>query len=96
MSGQPASRITDICSGHGCFPPRPITSCSGDFIIDNLGAARETDSLASHCCDGSCHSGSISSGSSTYYVNGLQQARITDPVDCGSTIAQGCNTFIVG
>lgn len=89
-----ASRIGDICSGHGPWPPRPIVSGSGDVLINGIGAARLSDALPSHCSPAGCHPGTVAVGSSTVFVNGLPLARIGDAVDCGSTIASGSGDVI--
>lgn len=93
---KPVSRLGDICSGHGCFPPRPIITASSDVYINGQQTARVGDALAPHCCKGSCHPGVITSGSSTVYVNGQPVARITSGVNCGSMIAQGSGNVFVG
>ncbi len=42
-------RRTDVCSGHGCYPPRPSTSWSPDTWVNGLQVERVTDGLESHC-----------------------------------------------
>lgn len=89
-------RLGDLCTGHSCFPPRPNDQASTDVYVNGIGAHRQSDHWASHCC-GSCHDSNLARGSSTVYVNGLQLGRIGDPVACGSAIAQGSiNTFAGG
>jgi len=44
-----AVRHTDICSGHGCYPPRPNNQASTNVFINDLGSHRLTDSWAPHC-----------------------------------------------
>lgn len=89
------TRRTDVCTGHGCFPSRPSVQGSPNVFTNTLETHRETDAWAVHCC-GSCHGGNLASGSSTVYVNGLQMGRIGDPVDCGSTVAQGSPNVFCG
>lgn len=94
--GSPAARLGDMGTGHGCFPPRQNIQASSDTIIEGLGAHRVGDLWEVHCCDDKCHMGSLASGSSTVFVNGRQLGRIGDQVDCGSTVATGAATVIVG
>jgi len=78
-----ATRITDVCTGHGCWPSRPSCSGSPDVFTNNLNQMRVTDCYEVHCCGG-CHGGMLAQGSSTVFVNNLQAGRTGDPVDCGS------------
>jgi len=80
----PATRLTDNCTGHGCYPPRPAVSGSENVFTNNLNQVRVTDQYASHCCDASCHGGILAEGSSTVYINNLPAGRQGDPIDCGS------------
>lgn len=85
----PASvRLHDICTGHGCFPPRPNATASTNVFINNLGSHKVGDSWLSHCCNG-CHDGVQGSGSPNVYVNTLAMARVGDVISCGSANAQG-------
>lgn len=84
MPCPPATRITDVCTGHGCWPPRPSCSGSPDVFTNNLNQMRVTDCYVTHCCPPPCHGGMLAKGSSTVWVNNLQAGRQGDPVDCGS------------
>lgn len=42
-------RKTDICTGHGCFPPRPTAQWSPDTFVNGLNVHRQTDAWESHC-----------------------------------------------
>lgn len=91
------SRLGDKCSGHGCFPPRPNSSASGNVFTNGIPTHRQSDSWLPHCCpNNGCHGSVTSAGSSSVYVNGLQIARIGDPVACGSVIAQGSGNVFAG
>ena len=90
-----AVRLGDICTGHGCFPPRPNIQASGDVFINGRGAHRQGDEWDSHCC-GSCHGGRLAAGSSSVFVNGRPLGRIGDPVDCGSAVATGSPNVFAG
>lgn len=83
------TRLGDICTGHGCFPPRPSSSASSNVFINSIAVHRQGDGWESHCCGPSCHPSTLASGSSTVYVNGKQIGRIGDPVACGSVVASG-------
>lgn len=89
-------RVGDICSGHDCFPPRPIISGSTNVFLDGRGVARKGDSLAIHCkpCGKNprCHPSTIARGSPSVFVNGIPVARIGDPIACGSVCATASPT----
>jgi uncharacterized Zn-binding protein involved in type VI secretion len=89
------TRLGDLCTGHGGWPPRPNNQASPDVFVNNIAVHRQGDSWAIHC-NSSCHGGVTSSGSSTVFVNNKQIARIGDPVSCGSTIAQGSPNVFAG
>lgn len=93
-----ATRLGDYCSGHGCYPPRPNIEGSPNVYVNNRASHRQTDGWADHVCGNERHVGAkTSTGSSSVYVNGLQAARLGDPIDCGSACIQGSpNTFIGG
>jgi len=88
-------RLGDMCSGHGPYPPRPNDQASSNVFVNNIAAHRETDSWALHC-NGDCHTGVLSAGSSSVFVNNLPIARIGDPISCGSTAAQGSSNVFAG
>lgn len=91
-----ATRLGDICTGHGCWPPRPNIQASEDVYVNSIGSHRQSDAWATHCCGDSCHNSISAVGSSSVYVNGLQMCRIGDQVKCGSVIAQGSPNVFVG
>ena len=89
------SRLGDICTGHGCWPPRPGVTASPDVFVNGIPVHRVGDAWQVHCCDGSCHPGVVVSGSNSVYINGSPAARIGDSINCGSLIAAGSfNTFV--
>jgi uncharacterized Zn-binding protein involved in type VI secretion len=90
------SRAGDICSGHGCFPPRPAASGSGDVFINGAPALRTGDSFGAHACGTSAHASSAGQGSTSVFVNGKPLMRIGDPVNCGSVVAQGSPSVFAG
>ncbi len=92
-----AARLSDFCTGHGCFPPRPNDSASDTVTINSRGAHRLGDSWDSHCCgDEGCHRGVTVSGSSTVTINGRPAGRVGDVVSCGSQIGDGSPTVTIG
>jgi len=84
-------RLTDICSGHGCWPSRGNVSASTDVFVNSLGAHRVGDGWAAHTCPPipETHSSSQATGSPTVFVNGVALARIGDSIACGSSNATG-------
>jgi uncharacterized Zn-binding protein involved in type VI secretion len=94
--GRPAARDTDICTGHGPFPPRANSSSSGNVFVNGKGSIRKDDSYAAHCVGSACHTGAASTGSGTVFINGRDAMRQGDPIDCGSFIAQGSNNVFIG
>jgi len=90
-------RYQDKGTGHGCFPPRPNAQGSGNVFINNKGAHIVGHAWEIHGC-GVCspHGGALAQGSGTVYVNGQQLGRIGDPVDCGSSCAEGSPNVFAG
>ena len=86
-----AHRHSDICSGHGCWPPRPNNGASPNVFVNGLGWHRKGDPWLPHTCPPipETHSGVAAQGSPTIFVNGLPACRIDDPVSCGSSMATG-------
>ena len=90
-----ASRLGDLCTGHGPWPPRLSIAGSPDVVIEGSAALRVGDAWAVHCA-GACHGGAQASGSGSVFVNGRPLARIGDAVDCGSAVASGAATVFAG
>lgn len=89
-------RKSDLCSGHSCWNPRPPTSWSSNVFINNLNCIRVGDTWDVHCCDGSCHTGTSISGSSTVFVNGKRIFRKGDAIDCGSVGDESSQNVFAG
>ncbi len=89
------TRLGDACTGHGGFPPRPSSSASGDVFVNGIAAHRQGDSWSSHGCGHTSHA-VLASGPGTVFVNGKMIGRIGDPVDCGSTVAEGSSDVFAG
>lgn len=90
------TRLGDNCTGHGCWPPRPNISASPNVYVNGIPVHRQDDAWAVHCCGPSCHAGQLATGSSTVYINGKKCGRIGDPLDCGSSVAQGSSNVFAG
>lgn len=83
------TRQGDTSSGHGGFPPVPLSSGSSNVFVNGTPCGRQSDSYPSHTDGTETHAGSISGGSSTVFVNGLPIARVGDSVSCGGTVSVG-------
>ena len=90
------TRLGDLCTGHGCWPPRPNVSASPDVFANGIPVHRQSDSWDVHCCIMLCHDSILAAGSSTVLANNLQLGRVTDPVACGSTVATGSADVFAG
>lgn len=92
-----AHRYRDVCTGHGCWPPRPNAQASPDVFLNGLGAHRVGDAWEVHCCGPACHGSVQAAGSPTVFVNGRALARVGDAVACGSACATGSpDVFVNG
>ncbi len=94
-----AVRLSDRCTGHGCWPPRPNAGASGDVFANGRGAHRVGDPWQPHTCPSipETHASTQASGSPTVFVNGRAWARVGDAIACGSANATGSpNVFVNG
>jgi len=82
------TRVTDECTGHGCFPPRLAIEGSPNVFVNGLAVNRLADHWETHSCVTS-HNGQTLEGSPTVFINGKAACRIGDPITCGSVSAQG-------
>ena len=91
------TRLGDLCTGHGCYPPRPSNQASGDVYVEGILVHRQSDSWEPHGCP-TCapHGGTLVSGSASVFANGLEIGRIGDPVSCGSSVLEGAATVFAG
>lgn len=94
--GSAVQRLGDLCTGHGCHPPRPNVSASSDVFCNGIGVHRQGDAWAIHACGSDVHAGVLAQGSSTVFVNGQQIGRAGDPVSCGSVAALGSPSVFAG
>ncbi len=88
--GTPATRMPDICTGHGCFPPRPSCSGSPNVFANSLPAKRMLDCFIPHGCP-SCppHMTLQAIGCTTVYCNSLMWSGILHPLICGGVNLTG-------
>jgi uncharacterized Zn-binding protein involved in type VI secretion len=91
-----ATRLGDVCTGHGCFPPRVNDEASDNVFINGIGAHRLGDHWVTHCCTIICHDAVASEGSSTVFINGKAAVRIGDYLSDGSVSAQGSHSVFFG
>jgi len=89
-----AVRLTDRCTGHGCWPPRANAGASGAVFANSLGAHRVGDPWQPHTCPAipETHASTQASGSPTVFVEGRPWARVGDAIACGSHNATGSPT----
>lgn len=65
---KPIARVSDLSSGHACFPPTPILPyiiipvMSPTVFANNLGVARKGDTLKAHKCPLTMPMGGIGGG----------------------------------
>jgi uncharacterized Zn-binding protein involved in type VI secretion len=90
--GKPAARKGDKCTGHGDAKPRACDQGSPDVFYNGKPAHRKGDHWKKH----KSHDSKLQKGSNTVFTNGRQQGRKTDPVICGSKVAQGSPDIFIG
>jgi uncharacterized Zn-binding protein involved in type VI secretion len=93
----PSHRFTDICTGHGSFPPRPTASGSPDTFVNSLDQMRVGDPYIPHGSNSPSgdHGGNVAEGSPDVFTNSLPSGRIGDPVTCGGCAATGSGNVII-
>ncbi len=89
-------RVTDMCTGHGFWPPRQCDGGSQDVYVDGSPVHRVDDHWIIHCYGSDCHDSTLLQGSYTVFANGRGVGRVKDPVVCGSKVATGSNTVFAG
>jgi uncharacterized Zn-binding protein involved in type VI secretion len=89
------TRLGDVCTGHGCYPPRLSAEASPDTFANGFRIHRKGDLWAPHTCE-TTHNGVLVGGSSTVFINGKAAGRIGDRVSCGSVSAQGSPSVFIG
>jgi len=95
------SRVGDMSTGHGCFPPTSMVQSPISKTFFNgikAGVVNSGCQFATHSCGTVTHTQSerfVSSGAGKTYLEGKAAARIGDDVGDGDAIAEGsANSFI--
>lgn len=85
-------RLGDICSGHGCWWPRPAITGSLSVFVNFLPVHRVADWYAVHACPGSKqppHSAMGVTGSATVFVEFRPLRRMGDALTTGGPAPLG-------
>lgn len=92
------AREGDNCSGDRCFPPVPmLTPPQSSVYVNGILVGIQSTGYTTHSCGDSTHSGrTVTSGSSSVFINGQPVSRIGDSISCGAVIAQGSGNVFVG
>lgn len=95
------SRLGDMSTGHGCFPPTDmvLTPITKTFFNNIRAGVKDSGcQFTTHSCGIVVHPQEerfVSSGASKTYIEGKQAARIGDDIGDGDAIAEGSiNSFI--
>ena len=96
MTLPPCRHATDKCGGECTNTPSVSQTSSSDVYFEGILSVRQTDVFTPHPATDPHTGRKVASGSSTVYVNGLQVARISDPIDCGAFVAEGASTVFIG
>jgi uncharacterized Zn-binding protein involved in type VI secretion len=93
------SRLGDISTGHGCFPPTPLVNTPvGKTFFNGILACVVGSQHATHVCGIVVHptpARPVVSGASKTFIEGSPASRVGDPIGCGDTCGQGSsNSFI--
>jgi len=89
--------LSDLCTGHDCFPPRVNDTSSLNVFVEGRGIHRQSDHWATHSCpDQGSHDSVLAVGSTTVFINGLGCGRIGDMIECGSMVLTGSSTVFAG
>lgn len=95
---KPVCRVSDVSTGHSCFPPNPVIKGSPDVFVNDKPAARVGDKLQPHCCPMPpyCHPSTITTGAKTVFCNNIPLARVTSENDCPQIMMTGSHNVFVG
>lgn len=93
------AQLTNMTTGHGCWPPTMIAQACGTVIVESLPAATIGHMAIPHVCTVipfPVHPLSIAQGSSNIIAEGAPLARMGDMMSCSDMIAQSAATVIGG
>lgn len=85
-----------ICSGHDGFPPRQVAETVPWFTVNGKPVVVDGNAFPEHSDGNSAHSGVAVSTRLWFAIGGKGVACVNDPVSCGSVIATGDSSFMVG
>ena len=93
----PVTRLTDIGSGHGSFPPTENIEGSSDTFVNGLNLHRAGDHLANHGSPSPSppHERISAIGSPDTIINGKSATRIGDAIACGGIHVMGSPDTII-
>lgn len=95
--GKPATRVGDMQSGHGCFPPTNAIKGTSNVFINGKPAMIVGGQYVTHCCPlPGCHPVILGSGSGTVSINGAPAGRIGDKIACGGSVITGSSNVFIG
>lgn len=95
------SRIGDITTGHGCYPPTVGVVPTPPAVLPNvyvngIPAHKQGDLMLPHDCNGVPHSDVAAIGSLTVRINGVSAMRIGDTLTPGGKFAEGSHNVFIG
>jgi len=83
---RPMSRIGDITTGHGCWPPSVGITASPNVIVDGLNAHIVGDQFTPHTCGNDVHNDTAAVGSTKVFINGKPAMRLGDSLQPGAAL----------
>ena len=101
------SRIGDITTGDGCYPPTigtvpppPIppatTPAPPNVFVNGIPAHKQGDVMLPQVCGGVPRTDVAGVGSLTVRINGVSAMRIGDPLVPGGKFAEGSHNVFIG
>ena len=86
-----------IVTGHSPFPPRSSISGFPTVLVDGIPVLTVGQTWNFHCAPNQgCHTAPQATGSPTVLIGGLPAGRVGDLIGCGSTVATGSSTVLIG
>lgn len=90
------AQIGKTSTGHGGYAPVLSITGASSVFVNGIPALRQDDAWSVHCVGPSCHFGTVAVGSSSVYCEGLQLARVGDPISCGDVVSAGSFNVFAG